>query len=139
MRRRSSQGFTLMEILVAFVVLAIAVGTLYRTFSTSLRNVDAIAGYSEAIALAEAKMTGLGLEHPLSEGEESGTTEDKRFTWTILVAPWTAPGSTPDQAGGFGSPNQLFRATVTVTWDEKRDQRRSVSLSTVRMLGKSLL
>ena len=44
-----------MEILVAFVVLAAAVGVLYRTFSAGLRNVDAISGYSEAISLAERR------------------------------------------------------------------------------------
>ena len=114
-RRRASRGFTLMEILVAFVVLATAVSVLYRTFSTSIRNVGAIAGYSEAIAIAEAKITARGLEQPLAEGEESGTTEDKRFGWQIAIHPWTAPDSTADQPGGFGSPNQLFRATVTVT------------------------
>lgn len=134
---RAHRGFTLMEILVAFVVLAAAVGVLYRTFSAGLQNVDAVAGYSEAIAIAEAKLTGLGLEKPLEEGEESGSTEDRRFNWQIAVRPDTPPGLAPDQPGGFISPHQLLRATVTVTWNERGDQKRSVALSTVRMLGKN--
>lgn len=134
---RSQRGFTLMEILIAFVVLAAAVGILYRTFSIGLRNVDAVAGYSEAIAVAEAKLTGLGLEQPLQEGDESGTTEDRRYNWQVAVRPYTPPGATPDQPGGFFSPHQLLRTTVTVTWNERRDQKRTVELSTIRMLGKS--
>lgn len=131
------RGFTLMEILVAFVVLGAAVGVLYRTFSAGLRNVDAVAGYSEAIAVAEAKLTGVGLEQPLQEGEESGATEDKRFNWQITVRPYTPPGSAAEQPGGFVSPHQLLRATVTVTWNERGDHKRTVELSTVRMLGKN--
>ncbi|MFS8086428.1 MAG: prepilin-type N-terminal cleavage/methylation domain-containing protein [Acidobacteriota bacterium] len=133
---RVQRGFTLMEILVAFVVLAAAVGVLYRTFSAGLRNVDAVAGYSEAIAIAEAKLAGLGLERPLEEGDESGATEDRRFNWRIAVRPYTPSGSSPDQPGGFISPHQLLRATVTVTWNERGTQKRTVELSTMHMLGK---
>ena len=133
---RVQRGFTLMEILVAFVVLGAAVGVLYRTFSAGLRNVDAVAGYSEAIAVAEAKLTGLGLEQPLQEGDESGATEDKRFNWQIAVRPYTPPDAAPDQPSGFVSPHKLLRATVTVTWNERGDQKRRVELSTVRLVGK---
>ncbi len=133
---RGQRGLTLLEILVAFVVLGAAVGVLYRTFSAGLRNVDAVAGYSEAIAIAEARLAGLGLEQPLQEGEESGATEDRRFSWQVAVRPYTPPGSNPDQPGGFISPHQLLRATVTVTWNERGSQKRSVELSTIRMLGK---
>jgi general secretion pathway protein I len=126
-----------MEILVAFVVLGAAVGVLYRTFSAGLRNVDAVAGYSEAISVAEAKLAGLGLEQPLQEGDESGATGDRRFNWQIVVRPYIPPGSAEDQSGGFISPHQLLRATVTVTWNESGDQKRRIELSTVRLLGKS--
>jgi general secretion pathway protein I len=134
---RGHRGFTLMEILVAFVVLAAAVGVLYRTFSTSLRNVDAVAGYSEAIAVAEAKLTAIGLEQPLQEGEDSGATEDKRFSWQIAIRPYTPPDSPQDVPGGFATAQQLWRATVTVTWNEHGDRKRTIELSTLRMMGKS--
>jgi len=134
---RGHRGFTLMEILVAFVVLGAAVGVLYRTFSAGLRNVDAVAGYSEAIAVAEAKLTGLGLEQPLQEGDESGTTEDRRFSWQIAVRPYIPPGPPGDESSGFISPHQLLRATVTVTWNERGDQKRRIDISTVRLLGKT--
>jgi len=133
---RAHRGFTLLEILVAFVVLAAGVGVLYRTFSAGLRNVDAVAGYSEAISLAAAKLDSLGLEQPLVEGDESGTTEDRRFSWQVAVQPYTPPDSTPDQPNGLIAQNQLLRATVTITWNESADHKRSIALSTVRLVGK---
>ena len=136
-RRRRSQGFTLMEILVAFVVLATAVAVLYRTFSIGIRNVDAISGYSVAIAIAEAKLTAVGLEQAIVEGDEAGETEDRRFKWTISIHPYVPPNSAPEPANAFFSANQLMRATVTVKWDENGQQARSIALSTVRLLGKS--
>ena len=137
--RRANQGFTLMEILVAFVVLATAVAILYQTFSTSIRNVDAISGYSEAIAVAESKLIAIGLEQPLVEGEEAGATEDKRYKWQIAVTPYTPPDGVGAPPNTFFNANQLLRATVTVTWDETNTQKRTVQLSTVRMIGRNQL
>ena len=134
--RHASRGFTLMEILVAFVVLATSVAILYRTFSTGIRNVDAISGYSEAISLAESKLMALGLEKPLVEGDEAGETEDRRFKWALSVKPYTPPDASPEPTNAFFNANQLFRATVRISWDETGQQGRSIALSTVRMSGR---
>ena len=99
-------------------------------------SVGTVSGYSEAIALAEAKLGAVGLEKKLEEGEESGTSEDRRFDWRITVQLYTPPGDTPDQPGGFISPQQLYRATVVVTWDQRGSAKRSVELSTLRIMGK---
>jgi general secretion pathway protein I len=136
-RPRPARGFTLLEVLVAFVVLAAGAGILYRTFSTGLTNVSTVSGYSEAIAIAEAKLGAVGLEHPLAEGEESGTTEDQRFEWRTTVQPYTPPDTPPDQPGGFISPHQMFKVTVNVSWDQNGLSKRSVELSTLRIMGKS--
>ena len=134
--RQASRGFTLMEILVAFVVLATSVAILYRTFSTGIRNVDAISGYSEAISLAESKLMALGLEKPLVEGDEAGETENRRFKWALSVKPYTPPDASPEPTNAFFNANQLFRATVRISWDETGQQGRSIALSTVRMSGR---
>ena len=130
------RGFTLLEVLVAFVVLAVGAGVLYRTFSLGLTNVSTISGYSEAIAIAEAKIGALGLEKPLAEGEESGASDDRRFDWRVTIQLYTPPGENPDQPGGAGA-HQLYRATVYVTWDQRADLKRMIELSTVRLMGKS--
>jgi general secretion pathway protein I len=134
--RLRTRGFTLLEILVAFVVLAVGAGILYRTFSLGLNSVGTSSGYSEAIAVAEAKLGALGLEKPLAEGEESGTTEDHRFEWRVAVQLYTPPGENAEQALGTVAANQLYRATVYVTWDPRADRRRMIELSTLRLRGK---
>jgi general secretion pathway protein I len=136
MRPTLARGFTLLEILVAFVVLAAGAGILYRTFSTGLNNVDAVSGYSEAIALAEAKLSAVGLEHALAEGDEQGTSEDRRFDWRVTVAPYTPPDGSADPAADV-SAHVLLRATVTVSWNQRGYQKRSLTLSTIRIAGKS--
>lgn len=135
---RNQRGFTLLEILVAFVVLATSVAILYRTFSAGLNSVQALSGYNEAIALAEAKLGTLGLEQPVKEGEDSGTSEDGRFKWTIAIKPYTPPATQADP-GGIVTAHELLRATVTVTWDEVGQQKRSIELATVRMVGKNAI
>jgi general secretion pathway protein I len=136
-RPRPARGFTLLEVLVAFVVLAAGAGILYRTYSTSLTNVSTVSGYSEAIAIAEAKLGALGIEHPLVEGEESGSTDDHRYEWRTTIQPYTPPGTPPDQPGGFISPHQMFKLSVNVGWDQNGLSKRSVELSTLRIMGKS--
>jgi len=136
-RIRPARGFTLLEVLVAFVVLAAGAGILYRTYSAGLNNVGTVSGYSEAIAIADAKLGALGIEHPLVEGEESGTTDDHRYEWRMVVQPYTPPGTAPDQPGGFISPHQMFRITVGVSWDQNGLSKRSVELSTLRIMGRS--
>jgi general secretion pathway protein I len=134
---RSVRGFTLLEVLAAFVLLAAAAGILYRTYSTNLNNVAVVSAYSEAIAIAEAKLGAIGLEHPLEEGEESGTTDDHRFEWRVVVQPYNPPGSPEEQSAGTVNARQLLRVTVTVAWDRRGLSGRSVELSTLRLAGKS--
>ena len=137
MRAGGQRGFTLLEILVAFVVLATAAGILYRTFSVGLTSVDMVGGYSEAIAIAEAKLGALNLEKPIAAGEDSGQTEDRRFDWRVAVEPYVPAGESAEAPGGLIGANQLFKVVVTVSWDQRGSSKRSVELSTLRLMGKS--
>lgn len=81
MRRR---GFTLLEVLVATTIMAIAVVGLLSAISASLRNAARLTGYDRAVMLARAKMDALlvdprlprqqplqGVFHPAEVGGES--------------------------------------------------------------------
>ena len=78
--RRAQSGFTLLEILVAFLILALALGALLPTFSHSLEGVESSEFYVTALAEAQSRMDRVGSEIPLEEGEISGTTE-AGFDW----------------------------------------------------------
>ena len=54
--RVSSKGFTLIEVLVAFLILAFSLGALMTLFSGSLRSVRLGEDYAHATALGQAQL-----------------------------------------------------------------------------------
>ena len=52
----TSRGFTLIEVLVAFLILAFSLGALFKLFSGSLRSVRQGEDYAHATALAHAQL-----------------------------------------------------------------------------------
>jgi general secretion pathway protein I len=120
-------GYTLIEVLVAFMILALALTVLLRIFSGGLRNVSVSSDYATATLIAESRLAAAGIDIPLRPGETSGT-EGERFEWTVSVQdyqPW--PGYRSAAKGV-----DAYRVTVTVEWPNG-DNTRSVGLSTVRL------
>lgn len=84
MRRSSHAGFSLLEILVAFTLLAIAMAVLMQIFSRGVNNADAADRYAKASMLAESLMTTIGVENPLVEGELTGEFADG-YSWRANI------------------------------------------------------
>ena len=120
-------GYTLIEVLVAFMILALALAVLMRIFSGGLRNVSVSSDYATATLIAESRLAAAGIDVSLAPGEISGT-EGERFEWTVSVQdyePWPGYRSA---AKGVGA----YRIMVTVEWPHG-DNTRSVGLSTIRL------
>lgn len=120
-------GYTLIEVLVAFMILALALTVLMRIFSGGLRNVSVSSDYATATLIAESRLAAAGIDLPLVPGETSGT-EGERFEWTVSVQdyePW--PGYRSAVKGVAA-----YRVTVTVEWPH-HDRMRRIGLSTVRL------
>lgn len=84
---RSTQGgFSLLEVLVAFSILALSLGVLMQIFSGSLRNVDVSRDQAQAVVIAQSLLASAGVEAPLAAGESAGTLDD-RFRWSLLATP----------------------------------------------------
>ena len=122
----SERGFTLIEILVAFVIVALALGALLQVFATGLRSSSAAENYTIAALLAESKLAAIGIEEPLEEGGQSGEF-DNGFRWETNVRPYDDGGST-FTPGAI----QAFEVTVTVKWGGVVRER-TVSLATLRL------
>ncbi len=137
-RLRSRQfGFSLLEVLVAFVILALVGTTLFRLFGASLNNAGAADEYSRAAAYAESRLAVAAVDLPLRESSDQGNSDDGRYAWSTKVEPYVPPGTTDDQARlAQLLPMRLWHLTVTVTWPGERGGERSISLSTVRMAMK---
>lgn len=127
MEHRRQEGFSLPEVLVAFVILSISLGVLLQVFATGLRNAGTADDYTQATLYAESILAAIGRETPLSEGQHSGPIND-RFSWRSTVAPYTDDMPDPEKTHV-----RAYRVEVEVFWDGLA-QTRSVMLETLRLM-----
>ena len=115
-----SAGFTLLEVLVALVIVGVAVTTFLQLASQGLRLLKLSGEHQEAVLLADriAREADPSAEDTQT-GEESGFTWERRVTLVPVAAELTAPGVRAPL---------LFSVTVTVRWGTGR----SVELATLR-------
>jgi general secretion pathway protein I len=79
------RGFTLLELLLAFVVFALSFATVLEILSGSMRNTVRARQYSEAALTAQSLMDQVGLEIPLETGlTANGEAGDYRWEIDIL-------------------------------------------------------
>lgn len=126
--RRACVGFSLLEILVAFVIMALALGVLMRVFSGALTNTAVSERYATAMIIAQSRLAAVGIETPLAETENSGETEDG-YRWLTRVTREQADQDSADLSHFVG----LFRVEVEVNWqDGVGEKARQVRLVTLR-------
>lgn len=77
-------GFTLIEVLLAFVVFAISFAVVLEIIGASVRSTVRARDYSEAALLAQSLMEMVGPEIPLEPGNYQGET-DTGYDWTIDI------------------------------------------------------
>ena len=80
------RGFSLLEVLVAFVILSLVATALFRLFSGALGNASAADDYSRAMLVAESVLAEAAAGQPLRETTQTGTSDDGRVAWTTRVA-----------------------------------------------------
>jgi general secretion pathway protein I len=136
-RRVASRGFSLLEVLVAFVVLALVGTALFRLFGGALANVSASDDYSRALLVAESVLAEVSGTRPLREGTQSGTAEDGRIGWTAEVAPYAPPQSNADlERTAEAMPLRLLKIAVETAFTGADGKPRKLALATVRLARK---
>lgn len=138
MRRACSpcrqRGFSLLEVLVAFVILSLVATALFRLFSGALVNASAADDYTHAVLVAESALAEAAAAVPLVEATNSGSADDGRIAWTTRVAPYSPPGVTPDaERVAEAMPMRLYRITADVTFAAPSGGSRTFALATTRV------
>ena len=122
---RASLGFSLLEMLVAQVILSLSLGSLYQSATAAIRNVSVADQYSRATMLAESMLASAS-DLNTEKASVSGTFDIYR--WQTTAWPAENPLAPGNEAPFQGAALQYVR--VTVTWPGGQSDRK-VSLLTV--------
>lgn len=132
--RRRHGGFSLLETLVALVILSLALGALYQAAAGATRNIRVAEQYTRAVALAESMLS----EHSyVVEPNVSLAGEFDEFTWQVLSWPVPDPGQASVEDDPLltvqGLPLQYLQ--VWVRWPGPTTQRELDLLTVVPLRG----
>ncbi|MBC8413026.1 MAG: type II secretion system protein [Nitrospira sp.] len=111
-------GFTLMEVIVAMVILAVSFTLVMQQFSAGLRSSRVSCDYSRAVVHAKDRMEELSLK-PVSD---SGEFEDG-YRWESLVEPF---GESAE------SEYTLMKISVRILWGGSGDSADSLKLVSLK-------
>jgi len=124
-RRREQAGFTLVETLAAFAMLALILVVVFGGLSRMATGGHHAEVLREALQLAQARLDGVGIIEPLAPGESTGRT-DNGFEWRLRV----------------GEPSTIPQVPLTGAWVEVTvsqtagaERGATVSLVTFKLAG----
>lgn len=138
--RSRARGFSLLEVLVAFVVLALVATALFRLFGGALNNASAAGEWSRALLLAESRLAVAANVVPLREASDQGTEGDGRLRWETKVAAYQTPDTSQElERASDNTPTRLYRVTAEVHFPSDRGGDRVVALSTLKLAARNPL
>jgi general secretion pathway protein I len=126
---RSHRGFTLLEVLLAFALLALSMGLLLGMLSGGLRQVSDAERETEASLHAQSLLDALGTLAPIAPGQTRGTFDEDRYRWTLDIreipdpAPAPAPTAATPVTPLVGGP-KVLRVALEVQWGDGGPRRR---------------
>ena len=161
--RHRQAGFSLIEMVAAFLVFAIGIGVLMQVLATSIHNTRLSSDYTMAALWAESKLDTLGVGTQIEAGSSNGSFDDN-YSWQLQIqqvdptsvepppqqyAAGTSGNTTQNQgmqqrtttgAGNGGalqvSPFDLYQIDLTVFWGGRfGSTSHSARFSTLRTMN----
>lgn len=121
---KRQRGYSLIEVIVAFALLALAMTLLLGSLSGAARQVRMADGYGRAALHAQSLLAAAGIEAPLAPGRKQGEWEQGRYRWSLQVAPYSEPRQ---------AQSRLWQLDLQVRWGE--DEREQLHWRTLRLRG----
>lgn len=122
------KGFSLLEVIAAIAVLAIAFAALMQVAGSSLSLTARANERTQAALRARTLLDGAFVMDPVQEGETEGRFDDT-YRWRMNVSRYQLPGARPDTEG---ADSPLYRLDLDVIWG-RDDEERHARFSTLRM------
>ena len=121
LHRVHQAGFSLIEVVVAFALLALGLTLVLGSLSGAARQVRAAGDLSRASLHAQSLLAQAGVGEVLEPGRRTGVLEGGRFQWTLDAAPWQDP-ETAAPPPWPGAP-RMVQLTLTLQWGPGSGQR----------------
>ncbi|MGZ8193095.1 MAG: type IV pilus modification PilV family protein [Methylobacter sp.] len=128
MKINKQAGFSLLEILIAFTILAFSLSILLNIFSTGANTAVVAEEYTAAVQIAESLMAKTGVETDLKTVESSGV-ENEKYHWQVFVTPFNLNIENFDFQA---IPATLFKVKIIIAWDNDRQ----IELTTLKLVNK---
>lgn len=123
-RRAGQRGYTLLEVIVAFALLAAALTLLLGSLSGAAKQVRWSADAGRAALYAQSLMDQVGVGQALTPGQRSGDFENGRYRWTLGIAPWRDAQLPASNQPIDPNAMRLFEVQLAVEWGEGGSGRR---------------
>lgn len=121
------RGFTLLEVLIAFAVLALTMAAVLRIFSGGLRSIERADRYGTAALLATSVLAATGREEPFAAGDTAGDFGNG-YHWHRRIEEYREEVLTTEEKTLIP-----YAVTVIVSWDDATSEQ-GVRLSTLRLV-----
>lgn len=111
---KAQQGFTILEVLVAFLLAAMLLAVILSGFSTGLSGLSRTGKNTQAALIAESRLAELGTVLALEVGEYSGEAEDSliSYRWQMRVQPFDWGYAPELREQGL----EMYKIDVQVFW-----------------------
>ena len=123
--RGGARGFTLLEVLVALTILAVAIVAFMQLSSQGLRLLHLADDYQQAVVVADRVARAVEV---LEEGSQAG--QEGRFQWERRVSLVPVP---EELTPGAGPQIRLYALSVAVRWGRGR----TLELASLRTVAES--
>jgi|SRR5580658_432568 general secretion pathway protein I len=132
---RHERGFTLLEVVIAFAIAALALGIMFKAAIGGMLVVNTAGRYEEAVSRAKSHLAAVGRDFPLTgsvtEGDDGGG-----FHWRIRTIQVATVNPVENSPTGFAQASfrkpTLYSVEVGISWTES-GRTREVLLQTQRI------